>query len=220
MGVAQIEMIGGEVMKFLSYRKQAWTLNLLGSAVFLTFCVAPRLSAQVTGGTISGVVTDASGAAVPNVDITITNTATALVTKIKTSPEGFYSVPNLLPGPYQVTATSAGFSTAVVNGITLTVGAQQSVNISLVVGETSQQVEVTSSAFAVELASSTLSDVVSGTEVRDMPLNGRSWNDLEQLQPGVNAIHTQTNTNTKKNQHCGGKGETRGTGRRVAEVRQ
>jgi outer membrane receptor protein involved in Fe transport len=157
---------------------------------------ALSLHAQAIGGTILGVVTDPSGGAVPNVEISIANTATGLVTKFTTTAEGFYSVPNLLPGPYQVTAKSAGFSTAVVNGITLTVGAQQSVNIALKVGETSQQVEVTSTALSVELASSTLSDVVSGSEVRDMPLNGRSWTDLAQLQPGVNAVHTQAAAST------------------------
>ena len=98
----------------------------------------------------------------------------------------------MLPGPYSVTAKAAGFSTAVLNGITLTVGAQQSVNISLKVGETSQQVEVSAAAISVELASSTISEVVSGPTVRELPLNGRSWTDLAQLQPGVNAVHTQT----------------------------
>jgi len=169
---------------------------ILGAVALLGLCIAPCLHAQVTGGTILGTVTDASGAAVPKVEIAITNTATGLVTSTTTSPEGFYSVPNLLPGMYMVAAKSEGFSTAVVNGVNLTVGAQQSVNIAMKVGETSQQVEVTTTAVAVELASSTLSDVVSGTEVRDMPLNGRSWTDLAQLQPGVNAVHTQAATNT------------------------
>ena len=169
---------------------------ILFAVAVIGLCTAPRLNAQVTGGTILGTVTDATGAAVPKVEISIANTATGLVTSATTSPEGFYSVPNLLPGPYMVTAKSEGFSTAVVNGINLTVGAQQSVNIAMKVGETSQQVEVTTTAVTVELASSTLSDVVSGTEVRELPLNGRSWTDLAQLQPGVNAIHTQAATNT------------------------
>jgi hypothetical protein len=169
---------------------------ILCAVAVISLCVAPHLNAQVTGGTILGTVTDASGAAVPKVEISIANTATGLVTSTATSPEGFYSIPNLLPGPYMVTAKAEGFSTVVVNGVNLTVGAQQSVNIALKVGETSQQVEVSTTAVAVELASSTISDVVSGTEVRDMPLNGRSWTDLAQLQPGVNAIHTQAATNT------------------------
>jgi len=169
---------------------------LLCALVVLSLCGALRLDAQVTGGTILGTVTDATGLAVPKAEISITNTATGVVTTVATSSEGFYSVPNLLPGTYQVTAKSAGFSTAVMTGITLTVGAQQSVNIALKVGETSQQVEVTSTAVAIELASSTISQVVTGPTVRELPLNGRSWTDLAQLQPGVNAVHTQPAANT------------------------
>ncbi len=164
---------------------------ILCAVVVLSLCGALRLDAQVTGGTISGTVTDATGGAVPKVEVSITNTATGLVTTVTTTPEGFYSVPNLLPGPYQVTAKAAGFSTAVVSGITLTVGAQQAVNIALKVGETSQQVEVTTTAVAVELVSSAISSVVIGTTVRELPLNGRSWTDLAQLQPGLNNITTQ-----------------------------
>ena len=163
----------------------------LFAVVLLGLCSAVRLGAQAVGGTILGTITDPAGAAVPKADISITNTDTGVITTVATSAEGFFSVPNLLPGSYQVVAKAPGFSTAVVSGITLTVGAQQSVNIPLKVGETSQRVEVTTTAVAVELASSTISDVVSGTEVRDMPLNGRSWTDLAQLQPGVNAVHTQ-----------------------------
>ena len=91
---------------------------------------------------------------------------------------------------------ATGFSTSVVKGIDLTVGQQREVNISLKVGDTSQQVEVSASAVVVETASSEISDVVSGPQVRELPLNGRSWTDLAQLQPGVNAVHTQAATNT------------------------
>src|SRR6266853_484221 len=184
-----------EAMAFRSNSNNISRL-VLCAVVVLSLCVALRLDAQVTGGTILGTVTDATGGAVPKAEISITNTATGLGTTVTTSPEGFYSVPNLLPGKYTVTAKSAGFSTAVVSGITLTVGAQQSVNIALKVGETSQRVEVTSTAVAIELASSTISEVVSGPEVRELPLNGRSWTDLAQLQPGVNAVHTQPAANT------------------------
>jgi hypothetical protein len=169
---------------------------LLCAVVVLSLFGALRLGAQAVGGTILGTVTDPAGAAIPKADVTITNTATGVVTTVTTSPEGFYSVPNLLPGTYTVAAKAEGFSTAVVNGVTLTVGAQQTINIALKVGETSQRVEVTTTAVAVELASSTISDVVSGTQVVDMPLNGRSWTDLAQLQPGVNAVHTQPAAST------------------------
>ena len=168
----------------------------LCALVVLSFCHAPRLGAQVTGGTILGTVSDSSGAVVPAVEISISNTATGLVTNVSTNKEGYYSAPNLLPGPYQVTAKATGFSTVVVDGVPLTVGAQQTVNVVLKVGETSQRVEVTDTALAVDLATSTVSEVVTGPTVRELPLNGRSWTDLAQLQPGVNAVHTQAGANT------------------------
>jgi hypothetical protein len=180
----------GEAMAFRLNANSIFRL-ILSVVVVLSLCGALRLDAQVTGGTISGTVTDATGGAVPKVEVSITNTATGLVTTVTTTSEGFYSVPNLLPGPYQVTAKAAGFSTAVTSGVTLTVGAQQAVNIALKVGETSQQVEVTTTAVAVELVSSAISSVVVGTTVRELPLNGRSWTDLAQLQPGLNNITTQ-----------------------------
>jgi hypothetical protein len=178
-------------MNFLSFGKWAWVFKFLLFAAFLTFCVAPPLSAQVTGGTISGTVTDATGGSIPMVEVSILNTATGVVTTATTSAEGFYSVPNLLPGPYQVTAKNAGFSTAIVNGVTLTVGAQQAVNIAMKVGETSQQVEVSASAVTIDLVSSSITAVVTGPTVRELPLNGRSWTDLAQLQPGLNNVTTQ-----------------------------
>ena len=178
-------------MRILSKSKRRCAVALFVVAGFFALVGTPRVLAQAVGGTILGTVTDSTAATVPNAELTITNTATGQVTSVKSSAEGFYSVPNLLPGQYTVSAKAAGFSTVVVNGITLTVGASQTINITLKVGETSQQVEVTTTAVAIELSSSTLSDVVSGTEVRDMPLNGRSWTDLAQLQPGVNAVHTQ-----------------------------
>lgn len=183
-------------MRLFPNSQRVFAVTLWVFAAFLTLGATPRLSAQVTGGTILGAVTDATGASIPNVEVLITNTSTNVVTTLTTNDAGFYSAPNLLPGPYQVTVKSTGFSTSVVKGIDLTVGSQHEVNVSLKVGETSQQVEVNASAVVVETASLEISDVVSGPAVRELPLNGRSWTDLAQLQPGVNAVHTQAATNT------------------------
>ena len=181
----------------------AWCLKSKGffrvlvcSVIALCFVGTVRLNAQVTGGTISGIVTDASEAAVPNAQVTIANTATGLVTTVTSNNDGVYSAPNLLAGPYKVTATAAGFSTTVVNNVTLNVGSQQAVNLSMKVGETSQQVEVSASALSVDLVSSAISAVVVGSTVRELPLNGRSWTDLAQLQPGLNNVTTQPGATT------------------------
>jgi len=143
------------------------------------------LSAQMVGGTLSGTVSDQSGGVVPQAAISVKNVATGITRTSTTSAAGFYSVPNLLPGTYEIKASARGFSTEVQTGVTLTVGEQQVLNFTLRVGQTSQTVAVTTEAPNVELASSSISAVVNSTTVRELPLNGRSWTDLATLQPGV-----------------------------------
>jgi outer membrane receptor protein involved in Fe transport len=168
-----------------------WSFTLI-ALVLLGLSLPVRLAAQgAIAGTINGTVTDPSGAVVPNAQVVVTNTGTQIGTTVTTSAQGFYSVPNLPAGTYGVTASAPGFSSSVANNIDLTVGAQQTVNLALKVGQTSQTVEVTGAAPSVELTSSTLSEVVTGPEVRELPLNGRSWTDLATLEPGVNAVRTQ-----------------------------
>jgi hypothetical protein len=147
--------------------------------------------AQVAGGTISGTVTDSSGAVIPNAQISINNVATGVSRTETANSDGFYSAPNLLPGTYEVTFTAPGFKTEVRSGITLTVGAAQVLNLTMQLGTTTETVHVTTEAPAVELASSDISAVVSASTVRELPLNGRSWTDLATLQAGVDAIQTQ-----------------------------
>ena len=168
------------------------------SAAILVFAIvaisilgASHAYAQVVGATLSGTVKDASGAAVPGAQVSIKNSATGIARDLTTDSAGFYTAPNLLPGTYEVTVSSQGFTTEVLNGISLTVGAQQVLNPTLRVGQISQKVVVTTEAPTVQLASSTLSAVVEAPTVVGLPLNGRSWTDLASLQPGVSGIETQ-----------------------------
>lgn len=147
--------------------------------------------AQVAGGTISGTITDKSGALIADAQITIHDLATNVVKTTETNKQGIYSAPNLLPGNYEVTATARKFSTSVATGITLTVGAQIEINLSLGVGKAVERVEVTTAASSVDTSSSTISGVVNSETVRELPLNTRDWTQLATLQPGVSAIHTQ-----------------------------
>src|SRR5437763_378893 len=151
------------------------------------------LHAQVAGGTISGTVTDSGGRVVNNVQITITNVATGVTRDVVTNDEGFYSASNLLPGKYEVRFTAKGFKIEDRKGIELTVGATVALDQILRVGAVGETVIVQSEAPAVQLSTSDISAVVNATTVRELPLNGRSWTDLAQLQPGVNAIQTQPN---------------------------
>src|SRR5579875_33638 len=165
-------------------------------AVVLTLLVSVPVYAQVAGATLLGSVTDPSGAAMPNARISIQNTATGVVRTVTTDSSGFYSAPNLLPGSYKVTVAAKGFATTMESGITLRVGAQQTLNVSMKVGQTTQSLTVTGAAPTVQLANSTLSAQVTATTVRQLPLNGRDWTQLATLQPGINAVVTQASTNS------------------------
>ena len=149
------------------------------------------MHAQVAGGTILGTVKDPSGRVIADVHIVMENVATGVSRDVVTNEEGFYSAPNLLPGTYELTFSAKGFKTEVHRGIILTVGASVSMDQVLRVGSVTEKVMVQSEVPAVQLSSSDISAVVNAATVRELPLNGRSWTDLAQLQPGVSAIHTQ-----------------------------
>ena len=170
------------------------TKNQLARVVLTFFALValgvPGAVAQVAGGTMSGTVTDNSGASIANAQVSIQNRATGVVRTVAANGEGFYSAPNLLPGDYEITTTAAGFATQVLT-VTLTVGADLVLNVGMKVGIATQSVEVKDAAPIVDLGSSTLSDVVGAQAVRDLPLNGRSWTDLALLQPGAAAVETQ-----------------------------
>jgi len=151
----------------------------------LGFAAVSPASAQVAGATLTGTVTDSSGATLPNAQVTITDVATGVTRTVSSNAAGLYTAPNLLPGSYEVKVVATGFKTQVEKGITLTVGAEQVLDFTMQVGLVSQTVEVTTEAPTVELTSSELSATVNATTVRELPLNGRSWTDLANLQPGV-----------------------------------
>src|SRR5487761_92903 len=161
------------------------------AALAVGFFITAPAHAQVVGATLSGIVADASGAVMPQAQVSITNVATGVTRVVTTNSAGLYTAPNLLPGNYRVTVSARGFKTQVRSGITLTVGAQQVLNVTMQLGQVTQTVQVTGAAPAVQLASSNISAVVNSTTVRQLPLNGRSWTDLATLQPGVSAIQTR-----------------------------
>ena len=171
-------------------RKRKWSelAVLVGFLSVMGFPV--RLHAQVVGGTLSGTITDASGAVLPNAQVSIKNLGTGIVRTIATNAAGLYTAPNLLPADYVVTTSAAGFATEATN-VTLTVGAQQVLNLSLHLGNVTEVVNVTGVAPAVNLTEPSLGGLDNETTVRELPLNGRSWSDLANLQPGVFAIRTQ-----------------------------
>ena len=170
-----------------NYSKKAGTTLFTCLTLFVMLRSIP-VFAQVSGATLSGTVSDTSGAVIPDAHVAIRNVATGQVRAVTTDAAGFYTAPNLLPDSYEVTVTAPGFSTEVRSGITLTVGAQQLLNLTMQVGQATQTVQVTGEAPAVQLANSTISGVVSQTAVLELPLNGRDWTTLAALQPGVISV--------------------------------
>lgn len=169
------------------------------TVALIVLVAASQLHAQLGGGAISGVVQDASQSAIPNAQVSIQETATGVVRQVSTNSDGLYSAPNLLPGSYQITVTANGFQTLVRSGITLTVGAQLTVDLTLSVGQVAQRVEVTGQAQVVETASSSIDATVEQGSIVQLPLNGRDWTQLATLQPGVNTIRTQAASNLGAN---------------------
>ena len=166
-------------------------LCVIVMAVAIMLEVSASAHAQVAGGTISGTVSETTGGVVAKARVEITNVDTGVERELTTNDEGFYSAPNLLPGIYKAKFSAPGFKTEARSEITLTVGASIGLDVSLRVGSTLETITVESEVPAVQLTSSDISAVVNATTVRELPLNGRSWTDLAQLQPGVSAIQTQ-----------------------------
>ncbi len=158
------------------------------------------LRAQVSGATLSGIITDAQGAVVPGAQVSAKNLATNIETGTLTNSAGAYSLPNLIAGDYQVTVSATGFSTALAK-VTLTVGAKQELNVPLTIGQVSTEIEVGTVAPQVELSTSTNSGVVNSATVRELPLNGRDWASLATLEPGVVEARTHLDVT-----HVGGGG--------------
>ena len=156
-------------------------------------------TAQIVGATVSGTVTDPSGAVVPNAKITIRNLATGVVAEAATNASGLYSEPNLLPGEYEVTVAAAGLISRQRSQLKLTVGERQILNLSMQVGEAAAAIDVTGEAAAVELGNASMTQVISGETARELPLNGRDWTQLATLEPGISAIRTQPDSNGLNN---------------------
>ncbi|PYS03351.1 MAG: hypothetical protein DMG16_05960 [Acidobacteria bacterium] len=158
---------------------------LLITAIFLGGHPA---SAQVSTATIAGVVQDASGAVIPGVSITAKNGETGLTRTVTTDEGGRYTIPELIVGSYEVEAQLPGFQTEVRSGITLSVGRNAVVNFALTVGQLSDKVTITAEAPLVESTTAAMSSLVDERTIRDLPLNGRSWDNLALLQPGVVSV--------------------------------
>ncbi len=157
----------------------------VGVVALLFLLAAIPVLAQIPTGTILGVVKDSSGAVVPGATVTILSPDIGLTRTVTTGDDGAYRVPSLPTGHYDVKAERAGFKTETQQGLTLNVGDNATVNFSLQVGTSAQEVVVESEALAVNTSTSALGGLVNEQQMSDLPLNGRNYMDLSLMQPGV-----------------------------------
>lgn len=156
-----------------------WLVLLLFLAL-----AAQTICAQAPVGTLAGVVSDPSGAVVPRATVTITNIDNGLVRTVETNSEGVYSAPSLPAGNYEVKVVAKGFS-SYLRPTQVATGSTTTINVSLQVGQTTEIVTVTGAAAAINYESNTVQGVVSRKQIDNLPLNGRSFLNLAQLEPGV-----------------------------------
>src|SRR5438093_1451077 len=134
---------------------------------------------------ISGTVKDQSGAVLPGVEVTVTQTETNIPRSTITNETGSYVLPNLAVGPYRLEAMLPGFRTYAQTGIVLQVNSSPVINVVLEVGQVSEQVDVQANAALVETRSSTVGSVVENERILELPLNGRNVTDLIALSGGA-----------------------------------
>lgn len=181
-----------------------------GLGLFLYLVLAASLSvAQSSDGTISGIVLDPSGGVIVGADILIINNATGAEYPGRANGEGYYVVPNIPPGTYRIQVSNSGFKTIIKPDILIHVQDALAINFTLPVGAASEIVTVEGGAPLINTTDASVSTVVDRKYVENMPLNGRSFQDLILLTPGVVTGSPQSGST------LGGQGEFSVNGQRT-----
>ncbi len=163
-------------------------------AMALFVCASSFAFAQAQNGTISGTVTDPQSAVISGVPVEVRNTGTNATLRAVTNDSGYYIVPNVPVGEYEITIEFQGFKRSVRSGVTLQVNQNAQVNFSLEIGQLADSVIVTGEAPLVDTGSATLGTVIENRRVTDLPLNGRNALALTLLNPGVISNAGPTNS--------------------------
>src|SRR5271168_3106903 len=153
---------------------------------FITFVLFINIgSGQSATGTVSGIVLDPSGGVIAGADVLIVNNATSVQYPGKTNSEGYYVFPNIPPGTYRIQVANSGFKTIIKPDIVIHVEDALAINFTLPIGAASEIVTVAGGAPIVNTENASVSTVIDRQFVENLPLNGRSFNTLLQLTPGV-----------------------------------
>jgi len=153
--------------------------------IAISIVIAGSLWAQSESASLGGTVADAGGAPMPKVVIEVRNDATGIAVRTVTDESGRYFVTGLRPALYTVTAEHAGFKKFVNAGLTLQVNQAARLDIALVIGDVTEQITVSEEASILETETSGRGAVIDSRKIVELPLNGRDYNLLAQLSPGV-----------------------------------
>jgi hypothetical protein len=184
-------IIGNGTMRDL---KSTVLFLLIGVTAIIVLAGSPISLFAAANGSLSGTLKDPSGAVVPGATVTVVNTALKSKYGAVSNDQGFYAFPALPVGHYDLTAEAAGFKTQKKSGVTVDTDSALTLDIVLALGQHSETVNVEGSGTAVEVQVDTvethLGEVVTGSQMTALPLNGRSYTDLLPIQPGVAPVST------------------------------
>ncbi len=160
-------------------------MKTLATLLTLLLCAAAPALAQFETATVVGTVRDSSGAVVPDAKVTLTNVQTGVSAERQSDANGNFEFFTVRIGTYVLTAEKPGFSVALVENVQVTVGARQRVDLSMAIGQVTEQVEVSARTVLLQTDSSERSQVITAEQTRALPLNGREYSALALLSPGV-----------------------------------
>jgi hypothetical protein len=172
---------------------------LFALAAILFFLPAATLHAQYENGSLVGTIHDATGAPIPGADVSVVDTATGVSVSVKTDGIGNYDLPQLRVGVYTVTATATGFSRAVAENITVSIGNRQRIDLDLKIGGADTVVEVSDVALQLQTESSQRDQTITNYQSEALPLVSRNYTDLLGLVTGVRQAPTAATTSSNGN---------------------
>ena len=170
----------------MTYRNISREISkVLGALLIVLLLAAPRSADAQGEASINGIVTDTSGAIIAGATVKVRNTEIGSVRAVVSDGAGRYDAPSLAVGKYEVSAEQAGFRTEVKTGITLAIGERAEVDLMLAVSGVQQSIKVEETALQLAVTTADFSGLVGEQQVKELPLNGRSYDQLLTLNPGV-----------------------------------
>jgi hypothetical protein len=171
-------------------KRRLTTRLILASLLVLLMSAGASGQARLTGADLAGTAKDVSGGVLPGVTITVTNAETGVVRTVQTGPHGQFRVPALPPGPYQIKSELSGFAAQIRQGVTLTLGQLETVDLTMNIARTQESVTVTGATPMVKPTQTAVASVVGQRQIESLPINGRNFIGFSVITPGVTTDRT------------------------------